>query len=420
MASHAVLSQLSNEQQSTILTQLELILSSPSFRSSKRYPTMLEHCVRLTISGDLENLRERQLGITLFSRPAGYDTSSDPIVRMAASEIRKRLAQFYDEAGEDTHVRIALPSGSYVAEFRFRENPLFTEPPTVRKNDAVPAEFEHDTTSNLKVAETRAPITISPITPARTQTTVIAWTMVVIALVFSCLFVYRQWVKPALPGFWQSAGEGAGGQVVLVVGQLPSNAPTTVASSDLPLQADIFLPNRFVTVEAASSSLAICSMMARSNLNCSLKPAPLVEISDVQKRPTIFLGAYSNPWTLRISAPLPYRFGPLSCKCIIDAKSAKSIAEVDFSTPRGKILTDYSIVARIHSEVTDGPAWVIAGIGPMSTPAAAEFASSAKASQELLAMAPKGWKGMNVEAVLATDVVNGIPGHTRILKTAFW
>jgi hypothetical protein len=161
-------------------------------------------------------------------------------------------------------------------------------------------------------------------------------------------------------------------------------------------------------------------MIARANLNCLLAPAPLVDLSRVQKRPAIFLGAYNNPWTLRIAEPLPYRFGSFACKCILEAKTSKPVAEVDFSTPRDKILTDYSIVARFRSEITDGPAWIIAGIGPMSTTAAAEFASSVKSSEELLDLAPKDWKNGNVEAVLATDIVNGVPGHTRILRSAFW
>jgi hypothetical protein len=429
MASPAAISSspLSSEQQVTILTQLRLILQSPSFRSSKRYPAMLEHCVRLTISGDLEGLRERQLGISLFSRPPGYDTSSDPIVRMAASEIRKRLAQFYDVAGEDTQVKISLPPGSYVAEFRFPEPTApaaglvsHNHEPVVQEPE--PAAFPKKNTPEVGVS-------VAAEEDRGRRIPLAVWFLSVGILLLCSSLVYRQWSRPTLPSFWRGAGDGADGQVVLVVGQLPSgevtgqlpgSAVVQGANPDLPLQSDIFRANRFVTLEAASSSITICSMIARVNLNCLLKPAALVDLSNVRKRPAIFLGAYSNPWTLRIAAPLPYRFGPLACKCIVEAKSSRAVGEVDFATPRDKILTDYSIIVRLHSEITDGPAWVIAGVGPMSTTAAAEFASSAKSSQDLLDLAPKGWKNGNVEAVLATDIVNGIPGHTRILRTAFW
>ncbi len=371
-----------------------------------------------TIAGDVEKLRERQLGMALFSRLPGYDTSSDPIVRMAASEIRKRLAQFYDVAGENVQVRISLPPGSYLVEFRFPELTVPAVGLLSEDHEPVLQETEVIAPPHRDTPEPSAPIAAAPQRSWRIRPAVLLWT---VGFLLLCGFLgYRQWNRPNLPALWREGLEGAGGQVILVVGQVPTHEVPQGTDADSPLLTDIFRANRFISMEAASSSITICSMLSRANLNCLLKPAASVDLSNVQKRPAIFVGAYNNPWTLRIAAPLPYRFGPLSCKCIVEAKSAQAVGEVDFSISRNKILTDYSILVRFHSEITDGPAWVIAGVGPMSTEAAAEFASSAKSSQELLALAPKGWNGGNVEAVLATDVVNGIPGHTRIMRTAFW
>ena len=45
-------------------------------------------------------------------------------MRASAGEIRKKLAQYYQEGGHETEVRIELPSGSYLAEFHFiRDKP---------------------------------------------------------------------------------------------------------------------------------------------------------------------------------------------------------------------------------------------------------------------------------------------------------
>ena len=68
------------------------------------------------------------IGAEMFGRPIGYDTGSDSVVRVKASEVRKRLAQFYVEIKEKPAVRIELPSGSYVPKFRF-EPPERTAPP---------------------------------------------------------------------------------------------------------------------------------------------------------------------------------------------------------------------------------------------------------------------------------------------------
>jgi hypothetical protein len=52
--------------------------------------------------------------VVVFGRPPGYDTSSDAIVRVAASEVRKRLSQHYGQPGIPAEFRISLPAGSYI------------------------------------------------------------------------------------------------------------------------------------------------------------------------------------------------------------------------------------------------------------------------------------------------------------------
>jgi hypothetical protein len=53
----------------------------------------------------------------VFERPPDYDTGQDPVVRATAGEIRKKLAQYYQESGHETEPRIDLLAGSYIAEF---------------------------------------------------------------------------------------------------------------------------------------------------------------------------------------------------------------------------------------------------------------------------------------------------------------
>src|SRR5450755_4606955 len=53
----------------------------------------------------------------VFGGDASYDTTSDPIVRVTAAEIRKRIAQYYQEPGHAAELRISLPPGSYVPHF---------------------------------------------------------------------------------------------------------------------------------------------------------------------------------------------------------------------------------------------------------------------------------------------------------------
>src|SRR5690242_3047257 len=99
--------------------QLERILSHPVFRGSKRSGALLRHVVQYALDGHIESLKERTLGIEVFGREPDYDTNLDPVVRTAAGEVRKRIAQYYHVDGHEHELRIDLPAGSYVPEFRF-------------------------------------------------------------------------------------------------------------------------------------------------------------------------------------------------------------------------------------------------------------------------------------------------------------
>jgi hypothetical protein len=70
--------------------------------------------VEKAIEGHLDCLKERVIGVELFGRSTTYDTSEDAIVRVTASDVRKRLLQHYGRYGATSGLRIALPLGSYV------------------------------------------------------------------------------------------------------------------------------------------------------------------------------------------------------------------------------------------------------------------------------------------------------------------
>src|SRR5262249_28556161 len=110
---------LSTEQVISIRSALEAVISSEAFVGSKRCQNFLRLVVEHALAGELDDLRERMIGAEMFGRPVDYDTSNDAVVRVRATEVRKRLAQYYREAGSDSVVRIELPPGSYVPEFHW-------------------------------------------------------------------------------------------------------------------------------------------------------------------------------------------------------------------------------------------------------------------------------------------------------------
>lgn len=113
---------LAESRQEEIREELARLVESPAFRSSKRCKEFLQYVVDQTVNGANGSLKERSIGIELFGLPSDYDTSQHTIVRVTASETRKKLAQFYQsEGGSNGAVRIDLPPGSYSAEFTWTD-----------------------------------------------------------------------------------------------------------------------------------------------------------------------------------------------------------------------------------------------------------------------------------------------------------
>jgi hypothetical protein len=92
------------------------IIEGEAFKGSHRSGQFLSYIVEQALAGHLELLKERMIGIELFGRSPSYDTSEDAIVRVTASDVRKRLLQHYGKYGATSEFRIALPLGSYVPE----------------------------------------------------------------------------------------------------------------------------------------------------------------------------------------------------------------------------------------------------------------------------------------------------------------
>ncbi len=95
---------------------LQEIIHGAAFKTSHRSGQFLKYIVEHAIAGDFDALKERLIGVELFGRSPSYDTGEDAIVRVTASDVRKRLLQHYGNSGSASEFRISLPAGSYIPE----------------------------------------------------------------------------------------------------------------------------------------------------------------------------------------------------------------------------------------------------------------------------------------------------------------
>src|SRR5260370_4013454 len=85
------------------------VIEGEAFKGSHRSGQFLQYIVDQAIVGHFESLKERVIGVELFGRSPSYDTGEDAIVRVTASDVRKRLMRHYGRDGSTPEVHIRLP-----------------------------------------------------------------------------------------------------------------------------------------------------------------------------------------------------------------------------------------------------------------------------------------------------------------------
>src|SRR5579862_629495 len=109
----------SEEWTTAVRAHVQEIVEGEAFRGSGRCGRFLTYIVNQSIAGHFESLKERVIGLELFERSPAYDTGEDAIVRVTASDVRKRLLQHYGKYGAASEFRISLPLGSYIPEIAY-------------------------------------------------------------------------------------------------------------------------------------------------------------------------------------------------------------------------------------------------------------------------------------------------------------
>lgn len=401
-------SQLTEAEKAEVEQQLERILENRHFNHSRRFPAFLRFVVQKTLSGSTDHLKERTLGVEIFGRAADYDTSSDPIVRVTAAEIRKRIAQYYQEPGHENEVRISVDAGSYVPQFHWphqRAVELVAEP--VRPSSP----------------EVLVPQPPEPSRPRRTfRVALAAWVVLVLAIAGSFI-AWRSTHASPTDFFWGPVISSADPVIFCIVEQrlfsgvaVDSNYP----SRQIVNKTDMYSVN----LDDAAAILKIGSVLHAGGKKYTLHAADATTLSEIRNGPTIFVGAFDNPWTMRLTKPLHFRFGNdanFTQEWIYDSTSSKP---PQWFTERPALESsnnyrEYGLIARYKDPDTGQLCIIVAGIGQASTRAAGEFLSDPALLDGLQRLAPRDGR-KNLEAVISTQIIDGQAGTPKIEATYFW
>jgi hypothetical protein len=395
---------VSVEDRQLIVAELESILASYHFRGSKRYPALLKFIVDAALDHRSSDLKERTLGVEVFGREPGYDTNADPVVRVSAAEVRKRIAQYYHESGRRPRIQIELPLGSYAPEFRLRKPEPVPIHPQLPSRKSAPQERRAHFASTLSLA------------------TVLGLTVILGTGILSATLYYRHQralvSKPtALDALWAPVLNTT--RPVLVV--LRTAPPDSMQDESKPPTVAEHV--HYVSVSIAVALARLTSVLDAHGKSYEVKEAPETSLTDISSRPIILIGAMDNDWTMRLTSPLRFHFAffPDGKERIEDSTSLRQTDwEFNRFAPYTSVTADYAIVARFHDSTTQGPVMIIAGLGAYGTEAAGEFVQSPEYLAQLSKMLPRGWENKNLEVVLRTDVIGYNAGPPVLLSAYTW
>lgn len=102
---------------------LERLLASETFGRSERARELLRYLVERQLAGEADRLKGFAIAVDVFGRDAGFDSSTDAVVRVQAGRLRELLNQYFATEGASEPVRIAIPRGSYVPTYEAVEQP---------------------------------------------------------------------------------------------------------------------------------------------------------------------------------------------------------------------------------------------------------------------------------------------------------
>ena len=411
------LEQISTKDRDEIDRQVERILQHPLFHQSKRLPIFLRYIVDTSLNQNGQgSTKERTVGIEVFGRKPNYDNNSDPIVRVTATELRKKLAQYYYEDGHSDEIRIELPPGSYLPRFRRSLKEDAAAAGQAEISESVPPEIVLATVETpLDIVENTPATQVSSRRPSKPWRLIMA-VLCGLLIVVAGLLIQRLWKQPHSPldKFWSELA--ANSNSVFIV--MPVIGSDNIKETDAQKRSISVSPN--LSLEDTDIAARIASQLEKQGGYFQFVSSSEVALDQLQTGPSVLIGALDNAWTMRLTRNLPFVFEEASdhrTGRIVETSSAGTKSwMVDIDMPHKRIAHDYGIVARYTVQLTGKPVVVIAGISSQGTQAAGNLLTS----PEFESIRSIAEKGRNFEVVIEAEAVDGHAGRAQVVASKTW
>jgi hypothetical protein len=421
---------------------LEKVLNSKYFVHAHKKRQFLSLICDFYIKGRAQELNEYVLAYDVFGRDNNYNPSADPMVRVVAHEIRKKLESYYQNEGANDEIRMDLPAGSYQPFFHRRIPPEISEM------------VESETTVAPKIEPTPR------VFPLKVVTIILSAVVIVLAVIAIMLAVTNRALRQKSVASRNTAQYGTvwdnilknSSAPVVVLGNPPviriSNPhEPDLARKDsvtLSLEAMKTLRGRMMTnpqtlIGESKSSNPDLRIVISNNSHTGLgeaiglhyltnffrgmekeiilKQSRTLSAEDLKNRNVIMLGgAWVNEWSGKLPDEEDFVY---SVNATIVNRNPQTGEEREyvpqFEERNGDLMTDYALITVKPNLTAANKVMVLSGIYSPGTEAAVEFTTDRNHLDLLNQRLNDANISGHFQVLLKVGVENGIPTRVTIL-----
>ena len=392
---------------------VQRIASSQLLKSSSRLRDFLLYVGECAIRDAPEEATEQQIGIHVFGRAPGYNSSEDSIVRTHARLLRQKLTEYFAGEGATEPIIVEIPKGHYLPIFRGVES----KAPSPKLTGVIPV---HD-------AELVPAVPVSPPRAPRVALSRVI-TLGLIALALLSLVAIELWRNRSLPvtqtnsameTLWRPFLSGAPPLVIYSNALFDGSSKTGLRyahpTTD-PAIASSYI-DTYTGIGEVAAVYRLTRMFDEDHAQFILKRSLLVTWDEASIKNLIFIGSSAENPSLRVL--------PETSDFTIEADDSfagfvnhhpKPGEPAMYSRPEHPLTHDYAVLALLPGMQPGKWILICSGLTTFGTQAALDFATDPESVDQLFRAA--GFTAGTVrpfEALLETTITGGVPVQTKLV-----
>jgi hypothetical protein len=386
---------------------VERIVSSQHFKSSTRLCQFLLYVAECAIRESPEEATEQQIGIRVFGRPPGYNSSEDSIVRSHARLLRQKLESYFAQEGIAEPIVVEMPKGHYLPVFTPRSEKV------ARGVDARP----------VPIAARFLPAGAMVASSWRLKLSIAC--VALCLLTGAGLLYWHPWNRSSngespVNTFWRPYLTGDP-PIVIFSNALFKGDSTNGLSYASPDATSLSPEGPYVDTYTGVGELASVYNLTRlfdaHKATFILKRSLLVTWDEAQLRNLIFIGSRAENPSLRVlPATTDFTMVASSESAGVVNHNPNPGEPSVYSRPEHPLTRDYAILALLPGVQPGKRVLIFSGLTTYGTQAAVDYVCRPETAAELVSKVtgPKG-EIRPFEAVLETTIAGGVPMQVRLI-----